>query len=165
MRDGTNGPQAGSSGPSSNAARARWLAILAQAPKQVLKEAWGRLEAKPDYRLIRAPETGLALVRGRIGGVGQRFNIGEMSLCRCSLAVDDGQGGEVAGHGYVAGCDQDHALYVALFDGLMQLPPHGARLESDLIAPQEKTQADAKRQSVETAQASRVEFFTMVRGE
>lgn len=165
MRDGTNRPQAGNSGPSSNAARARWLAILAQAPKHVLKEAWDRLEAKPDYRLIRAPETGLALVRGRIGGIGQRFNIGEMSLCRCSLAVADGQGGEVAGHGYVAGCDQDHALYVALFDGLMQLPAHGARLEGGLIAPQEKAQADAKRQSVETAQASRVEFFTMVRGE
>ncbi len=165
MRDGTNIPRGSGDGPSSNAARARWLAVLAQAPKRVLKETWDGLDAKPRYRLLRAPETGLALVRGRIGGIGQRFNFGEMSLSRCSLAVDDGQGGEVAGHGYVAGCDLDHALYIALFDGMMQMPAQADWLESQLIAPQEKAQAESRRLRVEIAQASRVEFFTMVRGE
>lgn len=165
MRDGLP-PTPSQNGPEApKVKRARWLGVLAKASPFVLKAAWEGLENKPVYRLLRGPETGLALVRGRIGGIGERFNIGEISLCRCSLALADGQGSEVAGHGYVAGCDQDQVRYVALFDALLQLPAYSKLLESELIEPLAAEQEKRRRQQIETAQASRVEFFTMVRGD
>ncbi|TAN46210.1 MAG: phosphonate C-P lyase system protein PhnG, partial [Rhodospirillales bacterium] len=109
MRDGLPGTKDGAPAGPSCAARARWLSLLAQADPLVLKNAWSKLDPKPSFRHLRPPETGLALLRGRMGGVGERFNLGEMSLSRCSIALSDGQDGEVAGHGHVAGCDLEHA--------------------------------------------------------
>ncbi|CAA6606485.1 carbon-phosphorus lyase complex subunit [Rhodospirillaceae bacterium LM-1] len=165
MRDGTNLPKANDGEPPPHAARARWLSVLAQADPLALDKAWNELDPRPSFRHLRPPETGLALLRGRMGGVGERFNLGEMSLSRCSVALSDGQGGEVAGHGHVAGCSLQQAERVALFDALMQLPEYAKRLEDELILPLEKAISAAKRLKVETAQASRVEFFTVVRGE
>lgn len=162
MRDGL--PSSSDGNDKNNAPRARWMGVLAKADLTVLQQAWSKMQDKPAYRLLRGPETGLALVRGRIGGVGERFNVGEISLTRCSLALSYGTDGEVAGHGYVAGCNADHALYAALFDALLQLPKYAAVLEETLIAPLLQEQATKRRSCVETAQASRVEFFTMVRG-
>lgn len=165
MRDGTSTPNRQEDPNPPNRPRARWMGVLAKAKPSDLKEAWTKLATKPDFRLLRGPETGLALARGRVGGIGEKFNVGEISLTRCSLAVADGKGGEVAGHGFVCGCDEDHAKYAALFDALMQLPDFSPSLERDLIAPLEKGQSQNRRDRIETAQASRVEFFTMVRGD
>lgn len=51
-------------------ARARWMSALAQADPAMVEAAWGRLPARPFYRLLRAPEIGLVMVQGRAGGTG-----------------------------------------------------------------------------------------------
>ncbi len=138
------------------------LALLARIETGVLEAA--RAEIAPDlpaYRMVKQPETGLAMVQARAGGTGTAFNFGEMSLTRCVVALDDG----VLGVGYVAGRDRHKAELVALFDALAQSGQWRARLEHLLFAPARSHQATAQTARAAQVAATRVDFFTMVRGE
>ena len=66
-------------------ARARWMSVLAQAPPAELAAVLDDVIDRPAYRLLRRPETGLVMVRGRAGGTGMQFNLGEMPVTRCSV--------------------------------------------------------------------------------
>lgn len=142
-------------------ARQHWLSVLAKAPVATLERAWGELDAKPAYTHLRPAETGLVMVRGRMGGTGSPFNLGEMTVSRCSVRLADGQ----IGHGYAAGRDKRHAELVALFDALLQRPDSAGDLEASLIEPLATEQRQARRTRARESAATRVEFFTMVRGE
>ncbi len=147
--------------PAEIAARQRWMAVLARAAASELEDARTRLAGDVDYAALRPAETGLAMVRGRAGGTGNRFNLGEVTLTRCSLRLADGR----IGHAYVAGRSRRHAELAALFDALLQDPARHERLESDLIAPLEARQRAARERRQRRSAATRVDFFTMVRGE
>jgi alpha-D-ribose 1-methylphosphonate 5-triphosphate synthase subunit PhnG len=141
--------------------RQRWLAVLARLDPQDLEAAMARLPARPEYRCLKPAETGLVMVRGRAGGTGQPFNLGEMSVTRCVVALAGGQ----TGVGYVAGRDSRRAELVALFDALLQDPAHAERIQHDLVEPGD-AQLRARRATQRAkAGATRVDFFTMVRGE
>ena len=142
-------------------ARRRWMGILAQAPTQALERAWTALAAQPGYDLLRPPEVGLALVRGRVGGTGQPFNLGEMTLTRCSVRLDDGS----VGHAYVSGRCPRHAELAAVFDALMSDPGRRDALNATLIEPEAAVIAERREHMVDAAAATRVEFFTMSRGD
>lgn len=141
--------------------RQRWLAVLARSDSQDLQAAHLALEPQPEYTLLRPAETGLVMVRGRAGGDGARFNLGEMTVSRCAVQLADG----TVGHGYVAGRDQAKAELVALFDALLQDPVSGPVLLSTLIEPLERRLAQARRTEQARTDATRVDFFTLVRGE
>src|SRR3974390_1106086 len=96
--------------------RRRALGVLAKAEAEELERRWQALGLALVYRHLRAPETGLVMLRGRVGGSGGPFNMGEMTVTRCSLALEDG----TVGHGYVGGCDARHAELMALCDALLQ---------------------------------------------
>ena len=98
--------------------RARWISLLARAEPAELDNALKSLEETPGYDLLRPPECGLVMVRGRAGGTGAPFNLGEMTVTRCAVALDTGE----TGFGYVAGRAQRHAELAALFDALLQEP-------------------------------------------
>ena len=148
------------------ATRQAWLSILAKASLAELEAAWDTLSDKPNYRMLRPPETGLVMVRGRIGGNGQPFNFGEMTMTRAAVQLVDGTGGATrTGFGHVAGRSARKAELVALFDALLQDPARHGALDNDVIAP-----LAARRQAVAAAadakiMESKVDFFTMVRGE
>jgi alpha-D-ribose 1-methylphosphonate 5-triphosphate synthase subunit PhnG len=144
-----------------NAPRQRWMGVLARTPLTVLEAALADLDRAPGYQMLRRPEIGLAMVRGRAGGTGQRFNLGEMTVTRCSLRLEGG----AVGHGFVAGRDRRKAELAALFDALLQDPAHRDRLETRLIAPSEAAEQARKRQVEAATAPSKVNFFTMVRGE
>ncbi|MFC5325451.1 phosphonate C-P lyase system protein PhnG [Bradyrhizobium oligotrophicum] len=115
----------------------------------------------PPHQDLRAPESGLVMVRGRIGGDGAPFNLGEATVSRAAVRL---QGGQV-GFGYVLGRDGDKARLVALCDALLQSPDHAAVIETKVVAPlRAQMQADHDRSAAEAA-ATRVDFYTMVRGE
>lgn len=140
------------------ATRQRWMGVLARAGSQLAAYESALKEA--EYRLIRAPEIGMTLVRGRMGGTGSPFNLGEMSVTRCVVRLADGR----TGYSYVAGRDKQHAELAALADAHLQgaEQPHWlSRLIEPLAAVQQAQQA-AK--AAETA-TTQVEFFTLVRGE
>ena len=143
------------------AARQRWMRVLARAEEAALAEAWQGLSDKPAYLFLRPPETGLVMVRGRSGGTGNSFNLGEMSVTRCAVQLDSG----AVGISYAAGRNLRHAELAATFDALMQLPERRSDLDDAVITPLEERQRRRRERVSAEAAASRVEFFTMVRGE
>lgn len=109
---------------------------------------------------LRAPEIGLVMVRGRIGGDGAPFNLGEATVTRAAVALP---GGEV-GLGHVLGRDRERAMLAALGDALWQCPDHRPAVETACAGIRSRLAADARISRERTA-ATRVDFFTMVRGE
>jgi alpha-D-ribose 1-methylphosphonate 5-triphosphate synthase subunit PhnG len=83
-----------------------------------------------------------------------------MSVTRCSLRLEDG----AVGHAYVQGRDKDKARIAALVDALMQ-GAGAAALRSAVLEPLERGLADVAQARAAKAAATKVEFFTMVRGE
>jgi alpha-D-ribose 1-methylphosphonate 5-triphosphate synthase subunit PhnG len=137
-----------------NAARRRWMAVLARAD---IDELGDRLGALPPYRVLRGPEAGLVMVRGRTGGGGGPFNLGEMTTTRCTVRTETG----FVGHAYVAGRNERLAQLAALADALLQDPMQQDRLLEDVIEPLAATQ-QARRDTVAAkAAATRVQFFAM----
>ena len=141
------------------AARQRWIGVLAQVVGDELSRHESALR-DAEYQLIRAPEIGMTLVRGRMGGTGAPFNVGEMTVTRCVVRLADGR----TGYSYLAGRDKPRAELAALADAHLQ-GPQQAHWLSELIEPLAQAQARRRAdQDAETA-ASKVEFFTLVRGE
>ena len=145
---------------SDTARRRRWLAVLARAPRSVLERAASRLTPRPPQELVRAPECGMVMLRGRVGGSGDAFNVGEASVTRCAVRV-----GQRLGVGYVLGRDRQLAELVALFDALLQDPERQHSLLHQLVEPLAQMQQEQREARSRATAASRVEFFTMVRGE
>jgi alpha-D-ribose 1-methylphosphonate 5-triphosphate synthase subunit PhnG len=146
-------------------ARQRWMRMLALAPVDRLEAAWRALGEAPAVRTLRPPEIGTAMVTARAGGTGARFNLGEMTLTRCAVAIDSADGTTRVGHGHVAGRNRRHAELAAVFDALLQDPTHHETLERTLVAPMAAEQEAARHETSRRAAASRVDFFTMVRGD
>lgn len=145
--------------PSEHAERQRWLAILAQSPageiKRLAQPWWPQLTDT-----LRSPETGLVMLRGRIGGSGDRFNLGEATVTRCVLRCA-GRPEPSVGVGYVLGRDGEHARAVALFDALLQQAEHHARLQRELLSPLASALAHAQARAATRTAASRVRFATL----
>jgi alpha-D-ribose 1-methylphosphonate 5-triphosphate synthase subunit PhnG len=141
-------------------ARKSWLAVLARAERARLEEAVAGLSPRPSWRVVKPAESGLAMVRGRAGGTGQQFNIGEMSVARCVVQVEGG----AVGVGYVAGRDKRKAELVAVLDALLQQGPFVEALKCDVVEPLAGRQDAARREVLSKAAATKVDFFTMVRG-
>ena len=137
-----------------HAARRRWMAVLARADADELGERLGTL---PPYRVLRGPEAGLVMVRGRTGGGGAPFNLGEMTTTRCTVRTEAG----FVGHAYVAGRNERLAELAALADALLQDPARQTALLDDVIEPLAAAQ-QARRDAVAAkAAATRVQFFAM----
>ena len=143
-----------------NAERRDWMSILAKAPADALSQAFAAVDLAPDYAWLRPPEHGAVMVRGRAGATGAPFNLGEMSVTRCSLRLADG----TVGHAYVPGRDRDKARIAALCDALMQGPDAGA-IRARILAPMTALMERAHTDRAARAAATKVDFFTMVRGE
>ena len=143
-----------------NAARKKWMGILAKSDATALVEIWAAFGVKPDFEFLRAPEIGGVMVRGRAGAVGAPFNLGEMTVTRCSIKLDSG----VVGHAYVQGRDKEKARVAALVDALMQTD-RAPEVQAKVIDPLEETQLVVKASRAAKAAATKVDFFTMVRGE
>ncbi len=140
--------------------RQSWMKTLALAPVEKLEEAWNSLAQKPEYRCLRQPETGLVMVRGRAEGTGPKFNLGEMTITRCTVQIREG----AAGCAYVMGRDKRHAELAAVFDALLQDPALQPGLLQDVIAVLDASRKKSQERANRKTETSKVEFFTMVRG-
>jgi alpha-D-ribose 1-methylphosphonate 5-triphosphate synthase subunit PhnG len=137
-----------------NAARRHWMSVLARAPAKAIEAGLSHLGALPEWTVLRGPETGLVMARGRAGGSGAAFNLGEMTVTRCTVRLATG----VAGHAYIAGRDERRAELAAVADALLQT---NETLRDSLIGPLEDEQREQRLLRAEKAAATRVEFFSM----
>lgn len=146
------------------ARRQRWMGILAKADETDLSALWtlAMPDGDPSHTPIRAPEVGMIMTRGRAGGGGQPFNLGEMTVTRCAVRLE---ASGTVGQAWVAGRSSRHALLAALCDGLLQDPESHDDLWRDIIQPLESAQDARTRRQARKAAATKVDFFTMVRGE
>ena len=117
--------------------------------------------ALPPYENLREPENGLVMVRGRIGGDGAPFNLGEATVSRAAVRLATGE----VGFGYTLGRDRQKARMIALCDALVQSDEFADAVEADVLAPLRAVRISIEdRKAAETA-ATRVDFYTLVRGE
>ena len=111
----------------------------------------------PEYRVLRGPEAGLVMVRGRTGGGGAPFNLGEMTATRCTVRTDTG----CVGHAYIAGRNERLAELAALTDALLQDPTRQNALLEEVIEPLAAMQQERRDAVSAKAAATRVQFFAM----
>jgi len=137
--------------------RAVWLGILARSGCDLIESHLQSAPALPEFTLLRGPETGMAMVRGRIGGAGAPFNLGEITISRCSIRDATG----AIGHGYATGRDLAQVELIARLDAALQNPDLHAPLTTKVLAPLAARIA-ARRAGIEAqAQETEVKFFTL----
>ena len=117
--------------------------------------------ALPAYKKLREAESGLVMVRGRVGGDGAPFNLGEATVSRAAVQLATGE----VGFGYTLGRDRDKALLIALCDALVQSNEFADVLETEVIAPLRAAHLANQQQKAAQTAATKVDFYTMVRGE
>ena len=117
--------------------------------------------ALPAYESLREAESGLVMVRGRVGGDGAPFNLGEATVSRAAVRLASGE----VGFGYTLGRDRDKARLIALCDALVQSSELAAVVEAKVIAPLRAARLAHQQQRAAQTAATRVDFYTMVRGE
>jgi alpha-D-ribose 1-methylphosphonate 5-triphosphate synthase subunit PhnG len=145
---------------SKQAQRKAAMAVLAHSDAAEIARQLDAI-ALPPYENLREAENGLVMVRGRIGGDGAPFNLGEATVSRAAVRL---AGGEV-GFGYTLGRDRAKARMIALCDALVQSHEFAGAVETKVLAPLRAAMISVRdRKAAETA-ATRVDFYTMVRGE
>ena len=107
------------------------MSVLASASAEDLANAYERLGTPPAFDLVRQPETGLVMVRGRMGGTGSPFNLGEVTVTRCVIRLESGE----AGSSYCLGRHKQKALQAAVIDALWQRADDRERIETEIVAP------------------------------
>ena len=149
--------------------RQRWMAVLARATAADLEHAIGVAGGLagggagefPGHTVLKPAETGTVMIEARAGGTGRRFNLGEAAVTRCVVRLDTG----TLGVAYGLGLDRRKALLAAVLDGLLQDPVRGLALAAAVVGPLAASQRAARDLASRKAAATRVDFFTLVRGD
>lgn len=143
--------------PDRLSARQQWMAILARASRADIEALTG--PDLPAHDILKAPETGTVMVEGRAGGAGRRFNLGEATVTRCVVRLADG----AMGFSYALGRDGRKARLAAILDARLQADPQDEALRRG-VASLAASQASARELASRKAAATKVDFFTLVRG-
>lgn len=143
-----------------NARRTAAMRVLASSGSSDIQRRLDAIDL-PDHVDLREPENGLVMVRGRIGGDGAPFNLGEAAVTRAAVRLASGE----AGFGYALGRDFAKARMIALCDAMMQSRTHADAVEANVVAPLRAALFESRDRRSAEAAATRVDFYTMVRGE
>lgn len=147
---------------SSPPSRQTWMALLARAPQHLLDHALGE-QADNSHQWLRRPETGLMMVQGRVGGTGERFNLGEVTVTRCALRLNGAATDAPVGVSYVLGRNHRHAQLAAVADALLQDPGQLEALQASLLTPLREHLQQQQAERHARAQTTKVDFLTVAR--
>jgi alpha-D-ribose 1-methylphosphonate 5-triphosphate synthase subunit PhnG len=137
------------------------MALLARAKLKELRTGLRAAEPDLQYAEIRKPEIGLVMLRGRIGGTGAPFNLGEATVTRAAVRLSTGE----TGFSYILGRDRERARLAALIDALWQCAGKRGVIEQHIVSPiKARVEAEGAKTAAQAA-ATKVDFFTLVRGE
>ncbi|MBX3582381.1 MAG: phosphonate C-P lyase system protein PhnG [Rhizobiaceae bacterium] len=146
---------------SDNMARKTAMAAFAMASAEDLRILGKEAGLVLDAKSLRGPETGLVTVRGRIGGGGAPFNTGEATVTRATVQLASGE----VGHAYALGRDKEKVRLAAILDAIWCSPSGREVVDQRIVAPLMRIQAERDSRRHAEAAATKVDFFTMVRGE
>lgn len=142
--------------------RKRAVDAIALCPPAIFDRLYDALAADmPQAETVRGPEIGSVMLRGRIGGGGAPFNLGEASVTRATVRLPDG----VVGHSMLLGRHAERSTRAAHVDALWQTEAFRDAVETGLIEPAIAARQTQIRSERAEAEATRVDFFTMVRGD
>jgi alpha-D-ribose 1-methylphosphonate 5-triphosphate synthase subunit PhnG len=141
------------------ALRRRAMAVLADTPADEIEAQLSGVTVPP-HDDLRLPENGLVMLRGRIGGDGAPFNLGEATVTRAAVRLASGE----TGFAYVLGRDPKKAKLIAICDALIQ-SKDSRQVVDAVVAPLEAAMLRRRQQVDAGTAATRVNFFTLVRGE
>jgi alpha-D-ribose 1-methylphosphonate 5-triphosphate synthase subunit PhnG len=136
------------------------MAVLAHAASEDIAACLQAIDL-PAYENLREAESGLVMVRGRVGGDGAPFNLGEATVSRAAVRLASGE----IGFGYTLGRNSDKARMIALCDALVQASAFAESVETRVIAPLRAAHLASQQQKAARTAATKVDFYTMVRGE
>jgi alpha-D-ribose 1-methylphosphonate 5-triphosphate synthase subunit PhnG len=139
--------------------RQHWMSVLARASLAELTSLTSDIDM-PQVEIVKPAEIGTLMVEGRAGGGGRRFNAGEATLTRCVV-----RDGARLGFAYALGRDKAKALLCARLDALLQDDAQRDALMAKVVNPLADAQQRRKDDASRRAAATKVEFFTMVRGD
>lgn len=137
------------------------MAVLAGTDAGTISRRLAAIGDLPEHHALRRPESGLVMVRGRIGGDGAPFNLGEASVSRAAVRLASGE----TGFGYALGRDVEKAWLIALCDALLQSNEYRDAVEDCVLQPVRRAIDEARLRARALTAATKVEFFTLVRGE
>ncbi|MCF7505644.1 phosphonate C-P lyase system protein PhnG [Vibrio sp. L3-7] len=141
--------------------RKKWMSVLAQSQFSELKTRWEALGLEAKYAMVREPEIGLAQVRARMGSTGRQFNMGDVTITRAVIKLTSGE----LGYSYLQGRSKPHAELAAVVDALMQNGQQAEVINTQVIEPLAAMKHERDSQRRQEVASSKVDFFTMVRGE
>lgn len=136
------------------------MGVLARADTGELQALVRKIVPLPEGEIVRAAQTGTVLAEGRAGGTGERFNIGDVTVTRCIVRI-----GDRLGFSYALGRDKAKAALAARLDALLQDEAWRNRLIDNIVRPLEQAQAERRLLAARKAAATKVDFFTLIRGE
>jgi len=148
-----------SSPKSQNYSRQQWMAVLARASVQDLEALSAHIQFS-DFNILKPAEICTLMIESRAGGTGTRFNAGEATVTQCVIQM-----GDKLGYSYALGRDKKKAVLSAKLDAMIQSDEHQSSLFETVITPLLKKQIEHKDAMSRRAAPTKVEFFTMVRGE
>ena len=149
--------------PEFTSIRKEWMSLLARAPNALLDDIVGPHIASTQPRWLRSPETGLMMIQARVGGSGERFNLGEVTVTRCALRLGEMDHASPVGVSYILGRDHRQAHLAAVADALLQDATHHGDLEAKLLEPVRQFLKHKQSTRHARAQTTKVDFFTVAR--
>lgn len=141
--------------------RQRWLSVLAHSNAAMLETHFQALNLQPAFTLVRPAEIGLTRLQARMGATGNRFVMGDATVTRAVVQLEDG----TLGYSYLLGRDKAHAERCALLDALLQQPETRPLLEEKIITPLAAWREEQRQLRAREIASSKVDFFTLVRGD
>lgn len=140
-----------------------WIGVLARAQSRDIATILAATRVPGlVHHVIKPAATGTVMIEGRAGGTGHRFNLGEATVTRCIVKLEDGS----VGVSYALGRDKVKAEHAAILDAVLQKSegPTLDRILAQLIVLHELHLSQKELKSRKAA-ATKVNFFTLVRGE
>ncbi len=137
------------------------LSILAKSALSNIVECWDSVDIDPVFSFLKKPEVGMVMVRAKAGGDGQQFNMGEMTVTRCVIQLDSKE----IGYGYTSGRNPKKSKIIAVIDACFQVNTLNKTIENNIISPLENILMEKESKQKNKVDSSKVDFFTMVRGE
>ncbi|MGS2716621.1 phosphonate C-P lyase system protein PhnG [Eionea flava] len=148
--------------------RQQLLSILSVSSSNDLLHYWDALSITARYETLKKPEVGMVMVRAKTGGTGSPFNMGEMTVTRSVVSLQHVNGHScdaIIGFGYTAGRQKEKAECIAVIDACCQLSDYQALIFEQLLVPLQAIKSDKNRAHADKVDTTKVNFFTMVRGE